>query len=119
MSAAQRRFLCLAQMGPRIGLDVRVCEMLWLFLVFGLLPGRCKLFCVAAHPLFGEYNGAYFIGLRLLLQKFAAQQRKILNPDSISRNQSQIHCDRAVDPTGIDSALKGVGPNTSGLGKSR
>jgi hypothetical protein len=107
-------------MRPPTGLAVRALEMLWLLLlVFGLLSGCCKLVCVVAHSLFREHNRAYFIGLHLLLQKFPAQQRKLLNSDSISWDQSQIHFDRAVNPTGIDSALKGVGPNTSGLGKSR
>jgi len=107
-------------MGPPSDLGVSGPEMFWLLLlVFGLLSGCCKLFCVAAHSLFREYNGAYFIGLRLLLQKFPAQQRKLLNSNSISWDQSQIHFDRTVNPTGIDSALKSVGPNTSGLSKSR
>jgi hypothetical protein len=73
--------------------------MFWLLLlVFGLMSGCCKLFCVAAHSLFRKHNGAFFIGLRLLLQKFPAQQRKILNSDSIPWDQSQIHGDRAVNP---------------------
>jgi hypothetical protein len=60
-------------MWPPTGLGVRAREMPWLLLVFGLMSGCCKLFCVAAHSLFREHNGAFFIGLRLLLQKFAAQ----------------------------------------------
>ena len=83
------------------------------------LSGCCKLFCVAAHSRFRERNGACFIGLRLLLQKFPAQERKFLNSNSIAWDQRQIHFDRTVNPIGIDSALKGVGPNTSGLRKSR
>src|SRR5690348_5550028 len=107
-------------MGPPSGLGGSRPEMfLLLLLMFGLMSGCCKLFCVAAHSLFRKHNGSFFIGLRLLLQKFPAQQRKILNSDSISWNQSQIHFDRVVHPTGIDPALKGVDPNPSRLGISR
>jgi hypothetical protein len=61
-------------MGPPTGLGVSGPEMFWLLLlVFGLLSGCCKLLCVAAHSLFREHNSAYFIRLRLLLQKFPAQ----------------------------------------------
>jgi hypothetical protein len=91
--------------------------MPWLLLpVFGLLTRYCKFFCVAAHSLFSENNRACFIRLRSLLQKLPAQQWKILNSDSKSWNQSQIHVDRVVNPLSIDPALEGVDPNTCGLG---
>ena len=86
--------------------------------MFGLVTRYCEFFCVAAHLLFRENNRAYFIGLRPLLQKLPAQQWKVLNSDSISWNQCQIHFDRVVNPPGIDPALEGVDPNTRGLGKT-
>ena len=93
--------------------------MPWLLLpVFGLLTLHRKFFCVTAHSLFRENNRACFIRLRPLLQKLPAQQWKILDSDSISWNESQIHFDCVVNPPGIDPAIEGINPKILGLGET-
>ena len=82
-----------------------------LLLVSGLLSRHCQPFYMAAHSLFREDHCVDFIRLCMLLQDFAAQQRKVLNSDSISCNQSQIHFDLEINPLGLEPAVKGVNPN--------
>jgi hypothetical protein len=91
--------------------------MPWLLLlVFGFLSRHCQPFYMAAHSLFRKDHCVHFVRLCPLLQEFAAQQGKVLNSDSISWNQSQIHFDRAINPRGLKPALKGVDPNTGRVG---
>src|SRR5581483_7535943 len=100
-SAESEAGFSLSHRRPPPGVGVRARELPWLLLpVFGLRARYCEVFCVAAHSLFRENNRAYLIGLRPLLQKLPAQQRKILNSDSISWNQCQIYFDRVVNPPG-------------------
>src|SRR5580692_2755677 len=91
----------------------------WFSLLRGSLSRRQAGLFVEAHLVFGEDQRALFFAFVAPVQKSAAHQRQILQPDAISPNQAEIGSDRKLGPEPVvPDALKREHPEAHVLSES-